>query len=371
MSKICINMANLHSGGGLQVAFSFLEDLILLHKELEKFEVCIFISNQVASNASVLLPKLNCLFEVSVFDVFGLQALKSTVRSRYKRFDVVFTLFGPDYLPFIKSKRLVGFAQPWIIYSDNLVYNKLAFFSRLKTRLGYFLKRLFFQGADFYIVESEHVKSGLIKIGLAEEDRIIIAHNSVSNFFTEESSFCFSNRRTHGPFKLGLISRNYLHKNLAVIPQVRDLLSKKYNKEVTFYVTLTKDEMEVESEDFKQNVVNMGPKSLEQCVYTYKFFDAVFFPSLLECFSVTPLEAMAMGKALFASDMPFNRDVCGDHAFYFDPLSPESAATLINDYIENTWGNDEEERIAARYHALQFSSSQERSLKYIELLKRV
>ena len=66
--------------------------------------------------------------------------------------------------------------------------------------------------------------------------------------------------------------------------------------------------------------------------------DAIIFPSLLECFSATPLEAMAMEKPFFASDREFIRDVCSDYALYFDPEDPISAANVINDYLENSYG---------------------------------
>jgi glycosyltransferase involved in cell wall biosynthesis len=95
--------------------------------------------------------------------------------------------------------------------------------------------------------------------------------------------------------------------------------------------------------------------------------DAVIFPSLLECFSATPLEAMVMGKPLFASDRPFNREVCHSHAHYFDPLSPASAATAIAKVFANGVADPRALQIA-RDHAIHFSNPKERAKEYLSLL---
>ncbi len=48
---------------------------------------------------------------------------------------------------------------------------------------------------------------------------------------------------------------------------------------------------------------------------------AFVFPSLYEGFGLPPLEAMANGCPVLASDIPPVREVCGDAAIYFDPSS--------------------------------------------------
>ena len=57
--------------------------------------------------------------------------------------------------------------------------------------------------------------------------------------------------------------------------------------------------------------------SLAQCPSYFKELDGIILPSLLECFSATPLEALIMGKPIFLSDRQFNKDVVGDFYFYF------------------------------------------------------
>jgi len=97
--------------------------------------------------------------------------------------------------------------------------------------------------------------------------------------------------------------------------------------------------------------------------------DAIIFPSLLECFSATPLEAMAMKKPLFASDRKFVRDVCGDFAWYFDPEDPSDAANLISTYINKQMKLNGEELNAAREHAIQFSNAHQRAINYLRIIQ--
>jgi len=154
------------------------------------------------------------------------------------------------------------------------------------------------------------------------------------------------------------------HKNF---PVIADELKNQHNLKVCFFVTFTEQEWRSCTDEFRAVCINVGPLSVAQCPLFYKSLDAVVFPSLLECFSATPLEAMAMEKPLFASDRPFNRDICGPHAHYFDPLDPSSAAQAIANVFKGN-GPDPIALKAAREHAINFSSPKERAEKYLALL---
>jgi glycosyltransferase involved in cell wall biosynthesis len=55
----------------------------------------------------------------------------------------------------------------------------------------------------------------------------------------------------------------------------------------------------------------------------------------LESFSGTYVEAMYHGKPVFTSDLDFAKTVCGDAAFYFNPLRPDSIIDSIRDAHKN------------------------------------
>ena len=98
--------------------------------------------------------------------------------------------------------------------------------------------------------------------------------------------------------------------------------------------------------------------------------DAIIFPSLLECFSATPLEAMIMKKPLFASDRGFIKDVCFDFAYYFEPTDPESAAAVIHNFLESQCNEELEAKLlAAKKHAENFSNARQRAVKYVDIIE--
>ena len=63
----------------------------------------------------------------------------------------------------------------------------------------------------------------------------------------------------------------------------------------------------------------------------YAQVDAVVLPTLLESFSATFVEAMALGVPIITSDRDFAHAICGDAAVYVDPTSPAEIAAAIND----------------------------------------
>ena len=362
MTSVCINTANLHSGGSLQVATSFITELTRISDSLIARDVTVVLSKELTFNLSPsVIEALETNFKVVYKDVYGLKALLPSTISFYNSFDVIFSLFGPDYLNLISSKRIVGFAQAWILYDKNEAYSLLKFPDYLKYKFKFFLQKQFFKNAYLYIVELEHVKKQMILKNIAQAKAVYVVYNCVSEVYCNIPHRDFIVERESRSFRVGLISRSYPHKNLEIIPKVRKILIESYGISVDFYVTLTEQEFSAHSKEFQQSVINLGSKKVEQCIPTYLTFDGVFFPSLLESFSATPLEALAVGRALFASDRPFNRDVCGEYAYYFDPLSAEDAAKTIKNYIVNLWGRDLEHRLKARDYALSFSNAKDRA----------
>jgi hypothetical protein len=43
-----------------------------------------------------------------------------------------------------------------------------------------------------------------------------------------------------------------------------------------------------------------------------------------------------MGRPLFASNLPFIRDVCGDYCQYFEPLNAADIARVIDAYFRQS-----------------------------------
>jgi glycosyltransferase involved in cell wall biosynthesis len=72
-----------------------------------------------------------------------------------------------------------------------------------------------------------------------------------------------------------------------------------------------------------------GNVSLDALAGLYRRAACLVFPSLYEGFGLPPLEALASGCPVAASDLPAIREVCGDAAVLFDPHDPEAIAAGV------------------------------------------
>ncbi|MFK2341775.1 glycosyltransferase [Bacteroides fragilis] len=94
------------------------------------------------------------------------------------------------------------------------------------------------------------------------------------------------------------------------------------------------------SEEAKKSIVNLGIIDVSKCPQLYNECDALFLPTLLECFSANYVEAMKMRKPIVTSNLPFATNVCKNAALYFDPMNAHDIVEKflfwyeISNYIE-------------------------------------
>lgn len=374
MKRVLINASNLHSGGGVQVASSFIMELSGMTDRLRCCEVFVYASSAVNCNLMVSGFVGSGFAGYEIFDVHGRKSCNRKTRARFTGFDLVFTIFGPLYLLCDVPNHIVGFAQAWIVYPNNeakrLISRKEALFLQLK----FLIQWWFFRRSARLVVELPHVKNSLVKRKAFPSTRIDVVSNCVSAIYFDRSRWApvatLGDVREDS-IKIGYVTRDYPHKNLGILVGVAKALQRLSRKRYQFYVTLNESEWAERTEDFRAVVVNVGPISVAQCPSFYQAMDAVFFPSLLECFSVMPLEAMVMRRPLFASDRGFVRDCCGCHAVYFDPLDADAAARGIDRWFSYTGDGVRSTRLERAYqHVIGLPQSRERAIAYIEILEK-
>lgn len=366
--KLLVNASNLHVGGGLQVAVSLIDELSRMTGMAA--HISVIASTEV--NANLQSVNADCLRfgSYEVFDTYGLSAFWSGLRGKLIGYDVVFTVFGPLYLWPLKAVNIIGFAQPWIIYPDNEIYRSMSFYMKLKTRLKFFTQSFFFRRADKLVVELGHVKSELVSHGIFAADKVDVVSNCLSSLYLRRelwTPLIHDIQKTK--FSIGFVGRDYPHKNTNILPEIKSVLVNLYGIDVDFFVTLSPAEWSAKSDFFQANIINVGVLTVSECPSFYQKMDAVIFPSFLECFSATPLEAMAMEKPLFASDRGFVRDVCGDFALYFDPADPADAAKLIAFFVNNKNQKNFDKLAAARNHVINLSNARKRTEDYLKIMQ--
>ncbi len=375
MKRVLINAANLHVGGGVQVAASLISEIekLLLENSGPRN-----VSFEVVCSDSVL-NNIRHPFNKGVFADFRLLNIRQArpvsrqIKDYFNGFDLCVTVFGPLYFSLSDVVHVCGFAQPWIAYPSNPVYEKLKFIERMKTRVKFSLQWLLFSKSDYLVVELEHVREALVRKNFSRE-RIAVIPNCVSALYFYPDSWVdlpsspfFDERR--GP-TLGFLGRGYSHKNLNILLAVDDILREKYSLECGFLFTLDSREMDELGFSGRKNFSSVGTIVAAQCPSFYRKIDGLIFPSLLECFSATPIEAMAMKVPVFASDLPFVRDVCSNHVNYFDPLDSQDIARSIFE------GFEDREQLAKKAnlgysHCLSLPNAADRAKIYLNLIERL
>ena len=367
---VLINGSNLHVGGGVAVATSYIKSLSL--KKTLEFDISLLVSTKIMKNLKDLDTDFSVFKSVKSIDYVGIKALWSGLAKELSDYNLVFTVFGPAYTMRKPAKHIVGFAQPSIIYPDSRAFLKIPVHLRKVQRLKFKMQELFFAKADALVVELEHVKLGLQKIPAFRDKKIYVVNSAVDSVFSEPDRWRAIDKPmvSEGRIKLGLISRNYAHKNLDLLPYIKRSLKHNHGIEADIFVTFVPEEWEACSEFFKENINNVGPLTLAQCPTFYDSLDGVIFPSLLECFSAVPIESMLIGKPLFASDLPFIRDCCKTYANYFKPEDAESAAAVIADYYGRPLTEQESFVSDAQHFVSSYPSAEDRAESYLTLIRR-
>ncbi|WP_338873217.1 glycosyltransferase family 1 protein [Spirosoma sp. SC4-14] len=91
-----------------------------------------------------------------------------------------------------------------------------------------------------------------------------------------------------------------------------------------------------ENADISKRVLFTGYVKSEDLPIIYKLASLFVFPSLYEGFGLPPLEAMACGCPVVASNAASIPETCGDAAYYIDPTNIDSIAEGILDVLGNS-----------------------------------
>jgi glycosyltransferase involved in cell wall biosynthesis len=168
-------------------------------------------------------------------------------------------------------------------------------------------------------------------------------------------------------FRFITISSYYSHKNLELIPKVLEKLQQKEIRNVEFVLTL-------KEEDFYKHIgphpriYNLGPVKPTECSSLYAECDALFLPTLAECFSASYPEAMIMELPIITTDLGFARSICGEAALYYEAKNAIAAADAIESLMNNS--ALKQQLIAeGRKQLRTFDTPEERARKYLKLGK--
>lgn len=360
---VLINAANLRVGGGVQVASSFLDELAYLRSDEQTLQTFPWLGQDLHVYASSAV-----LADTRPGTAEALGAVRRDTRLnlgswRLPRVDVSFTVFGPEYVPFRSGHHIVGFADGTSLFPERVpaVMRGSSFRGRLRRRTS----RNRFSRAGTIVTETDVMARALVERWGFPAAQVHVVPNTTHGVFERPETWAPSPlvRADERPHVL-YVTRGYPHKNLAVLGPVGDLLSTQ-GRPVRFVLTLPEHEWTALPPAVRRHSTNLGPVKVNQLGNLYASCDASFFPSLLETFSVTPLEALRTGTPLAASDRDFVRNVAGGVPYYADPEDPTALASALADALDH--GRDE--RVAEGVRAARaWPAARERALGYLKLI---
>ena len=337
---VLVNATTLVKGGGIQVAASFIAEA---HAAADDINWHYAVSPQVADE----LQSLGVNASTSVFadspsrDKAARRQLEELAESL--RPDAVFTVFGPAYARFTVP-HLCGVAVGWVTHSTRLAFAALpGWASRLRTFLTCVYKGVWLRRADRWVVEAENARQGMRRRLGIPVSCVTVVPNSCAAVFNAAELTPAVRPQPEDRLTLLYVSAYYPHKHIEIVPEVAAaLLRLAPEREFEFVLTLPADEAatarilaKAESLDVGHCIRNAGRVSLNGVIELYRDAHICFMPSLLETFSASYPEAMALGRPIVTTDLDFAHAVCGNAAEYFAPLEPDSAARAILRLADN------------------------------------
>lgn len=153
------------------------------------------------------------------------------------------------------------------------------------------------------------------------DHKISVAYNAINDSFTTEHHM----KGKKQPYFLAVSSMDP-RKNFQRLIKVFEKM-----KDCRLYIVGGSNKIYGNSHNSTNNpnIQLLGRVSDKTLIDLYKNAEAFIYPSLYEGFGIPPLEAMALGCPVLASDIPVLHEVCDDAALYFNPLEENDIQKAI------------------------------------------
>ncbi len=257
---------------------------------------------------------------------------------RFYKIDAVLNL-GDIVIP-TSIPQLYLFDWPYAVYPNSVVWSRMDAKSYLTRRVKLFVFKRWIKNVTTVIAQTETMKGKLESLYALKNVEVVPNAVPLENM-TGGSFFDFDLPKNK--IKFLYLTYYYSHKNLELfLPLARRI---KENS-LPYCIVVTIDSKQhsrakrflnsIKNERLDDVIINVRPVAMDAVPSLYDQCDALLMPTLLESFSATYVEAMFHRKTILTSNLDFAKDVCGQSAFYFDPLDPDSVLSAIQRAFEDT-----------------------------------
>lgn len=332
--NLLLDCSLLSIGGGIQVGLSVI-DKALTCPDLKVSLVCSTkIANQLTPEQVMSLAEFHVLPDAVAVGKFKQGKIIAAIERAIAP-DLVFTVFGPSYWK-SRAVNLQGFALPKMLYpeSRSTYASKV---TRWREECTDVLKKaLLLRNVDYFVVETEVVKTRLARLLKIAEDRIYVVGNTYSPAFERKYRDLGSGRSRGSLFTIFVPASYYPHKNLEVVPKTAAALKRRGITEARFILTLEPDSAAwarisylAREAGVASMVSTVGSVPNRDMADQYLLSDAVLCASLTEASTAVFPEAFLTRRPLIVSDRDFSRAMCCEAALYIDPHDPDSIADAV------------------------------------------
>ncbi|ARJ43132.1 hypothetical protein B1H58_14570 [Pantoea alhagi] len=378
MKKIILNCTTNNTGGAIQNAVNFINEII--NNDGFGFDWYFFLSPEVAVQVKVLIPDEKFFISNKSPAQSFVWRKKIYDKANEIEPDLIYTSAGPAYVNF-KQTHIMGCSNPYILGATKESLRKHGgLVKRLIRRVHTIYQRHYIRKAKCWIVQTEESKRQLKKI-VGKRGNIFIVYNAISAMFFEAQQ---ANKTTEGFYsdvsnelstkqiKILVPSAWYAHKDLETVPSIIKMLIQRFQLELK--VTFTIDTLhwnnikEMATQlGVEKYICNYGPFSRKEAVHLYLEHDVILQPSLLEVFSTSYIESMAVKKPLVVPFLPFSKDICGEYAYYY---VCNDYNTYVNSIISAIKREDFTKKIISGNNILQkYGTQQKRTENMISIIK--
>jgi glycosyltransferase involved in cell wall biosynthesis len=204
------------------------------------------------------------------------------------------------------------------------------FGKKYKGKVYSFLIKRAIKKSKAIITISNTVSSEIVRKFNIKEKKLKVVYEFIDDkFFNKNTPF----KRLLDDDYILFIGNRKKHKNLSNLILAFDKIKDKVN--IKLVIAGSKDRQKddvdilVENLNLKKYIIEFISPSDEEILSLYKYAKLFVFPSLFEGFGLPPLEALALGCPVVASNIPVLREILGEDIACFNPYDVDDMANKI------------------------------------------